>query len=383
MWIIFYMVLKPTYKGINLGDNCIQNVHLGRYIVTYMVGNFVLRRRVSRAVKHNFRPHNRQYISPNEHFEYGYPHSNALFNIYSSKAQHFAPKWSFVSNVKQLCQPITSDVTYDVGALTVYPTLYWHKFLTLSNKTSRYIRKCIRIILLKLHRNEVFIFKMQCSGDSHHASNWFDLCSFIKKYCRQCCTFQMLPGDQKRSASAPRFACCEDDQEDYVDVNTLKMPKLDNISNGENTAIEMTDRNNTQISLGDHDTNSEQNLHVHPEPNFNDQLQDTTSQNETGTFTGTEEATLTNCHTSVTTHRPKITRTKTTKKSSVRKTKKALQNTFRTKSQRKTMGTVKMPPNMSHETLGQLSGLSKKISNDQELIQSDPISCTQNQKGNN
>ena len=29
------------------------------------------------------------------------------------------------------------------------------------------------------------------------------------------------------------------------------------------------------------------------------------------------------------------------------------------------------------------SGISKKISNDQELIQSDPTSCPQNQKGNN
>ena len=63
------------------------------------------------------------YTSPNEHFEYGYPHSNALFNIYSSKAQHFAPNWSFVSNVKQLRQPITNDVTYDVGAPTVYRTI--------------------------------------------------------------------------------------------------------------------------------------------------------------------------------------------------------------------------------------------------------------------
>ena len=62
-----------------LGDNCIQNVHLGRYIVGYMVGNFVLRRRVSGAVKRNFRPYNRWYTSPNDHFEYGYPHSNALF----------------------------------------------------------------------------------------------------------------------------------------------------------------------------------------------------------------------------------------------------------------------------------------------------------------
>ena len=33
-----------------LGDNCIQNFHLGRYIVGYTVGNLVLRRRVSGAV---------------------------------------------------------------------------------------------------------------------------------------------------------------------------------------------------------------------------------------------------------------------------------------------------------------------------------------------
>ena len=107
-----------------------------------MVGNFVLRRRVSGAVKRNFRPYNRWYTSPHEHFEYGYPHSNALFKIYSSKAQHFAPNWNFVSNVKQLRQPITSDVTYDVGA---HRRIYWRKFWTLSNQTSRYIRKCIRI----------------------------------------------------------------------------------------------------------------------------------------------------------------------------------------------------------------------------------------------
>ena len=86
----------------HLGDNYILNVHLGRYIVGYMVGNFVLQRRVSGALKCNFRRHNWRYTSPNEYFEYGYPHSNALFNIYSSKAQHFAPNWSFVSNVKQL-----------------------------------------------------------------------------------------------------------------------------------------------------------------------------------------------------------------------------------------------------------------------------------------
>ena len=63
-------------------------------------------------VQRNFRPYNRRYTSPNEHFEYNYPHSNALFNIYTSKAQYFAPNWSFASIVKQVCQPITSDVTY-------------------------------------------------------------------------------------------------------------------------------------------------------------------------------------------------------------------------------------------------------------------------------
>ena len=110
-----------------------------------MVRNFVLRRRVSGAEKRNFRTYNRWYTYPNENFEYGYPHSNALFNIYSSNAQHFAPNWSFVSNVKQLRQPITSDVTYDVGTPTVYHRIYWHKFLTLPNQMSRYVGKCIRM----------------------------------------------------------------------------------------------------------------------------------------------------------------------------------------------------------------------------------------------
>ena len=39
---------------IKEGDNCIQNFHLGRYIVGYTVGNLVLRRRASGAVKRDF-----------------------------------------------------------------------------------------------------------------------------------------------------------------------------------------------------------------------------------------------------------------------------------------------------------------------------------------
>ena len=60
-----------------LGDNCIQNFHLGRYIFR----NLVLQRRASVGVKCDFRPYIRRCTSPNENFEYGYPHSNALLQF--------------------------------------------------------------------------------------------------------------------------------------------------------------------------------------------------------------------------------------------------------------------------------------------------------------
>ena len=46
-----------------------------------MVGNLVLRRRASGVVKHDFGTYIRRYTSPNENFEYGYPHSNALLQF--------------------------------------------------------------------------------------------------------------------------------------------------------------------------------------------------------------------------------------------------------------------------------------------------------------
>ena len=38
-----------------IGDNCIQNFHFGRYIVGYTVGNLVLRQRESGAIKRDLR----------------------------------------------------------------------------------------------------------------------------------------------------------------------------------------------------------------------------------------------------------------------------------------------------------------------------------------
>ena len=46
-----------------------------------MVGNLVLRRHASGAVKRDFRMYIRRYAFPNENFENGYPHSNAILQF--------------------------------------------------------------------------------------------------------------------------------------------------------------------------------------------------------------------------------------------------------------------------------------------------------------
>ena len=56
----FYMAVNLTYSPpmyvAQLGDKCIQICHLGRYIVRYTVGNFVLRRRVSERISDDIPP---------------------------------------------------------------------------------------------------------------------------------------------------------------------------------------------------------------------------------------------------------------------------------------------------------------------------------------
>ena len=53
-FVFIFTVIK--FGLIDLGHNNIQNFQLGRYIVSFMVGNFVLRRRISGAIKCNFWP---------------------------------------------------------------------------------------------------------------------------------------------------------------------------------------------------------------------------------------------------------------------------------------------------------------------------------------
>ena len=98
----------------DLGDNCIQNFHLGRYIVGYTVGNLVLRRRASGAVKRDFRTYIRRYTSLNENFEYGYPHSNALLQFLLTEFKRCKPH-------KAARHPTIYDVIHDVKP---FPTVY-------------------------------------------------------------------------------------------------------------------------------------------------------------------------------------------------------------------------------------------------------------------
>ena len=133
------MFSKCTFGEVYLGDNCIQNFHLGKYILGYTVGNLVLQGHAREAVKHDFRTYIQRYTSPNEYFEYGYPHSDALLqfclkfelcNLHLHKAAHHPTKCGIINDVKSFP--------------TVYHRIYCCKFLMLSNQTLGYKSKCIR-----------------------------------------------------------------------------------------------------------------------------------------------------------------------------------------------------------------------------------------------
>ena len=117
--------ISVIYQWTELGDNCIQ-------ICT---------------VKRNFRPNeNRRFTSPNDKFECSYPHSNAFINDFLFKRNVlFTQMTSAVSCVKSNASQWEATLRDDVGFPTVYRRIYRRKFLTLSNQTSRYIHKCIRI----------------------------------------------------------------------------------------------------------------------------------------------------------------------------------------------------------------------------------------------
>ena len=109
-----------------LGFKFIQNFHLGRYIIGYMVGNFVLRRHPSRAVKRDFKTYIRRYTSPNENFD---------FNAF----MHFRLELEHCKLHKTARHPTKCDVINDFKQFPkVYCRINCHKFLALSNQMLRY-----------------------------------------------------------------------------------------------------------------------------------------------------------------------------------------------------------------------------------------------------
>ena len=85
----------PFLKNKHLGYNCIQTVHLGRYIIGYMVGNLVLWLRLI-------------------------PILIRLCNCVSN--------WSIASHRKLHCDIINKVKLF----ATVYRRIYWRKFSTLT-----------------------------------------------------------------------------------------------------------------------------------------------------------------------------------------------------------------------------------------------------------
>ena len=70
--------------------------------------------------------------------EYGYPHSNALLQ-FDLKLERCKPH-------RAARHPTKGDVIVDVKLFpTVYRRIYCRKYVMLSNQTSRYKHKCIRI----------------------------------------------------------------------------------------------------------------------------------------------------------------------------------------------------------------------------------------------
>ena len=83
------------------------------------------------------------YTSPNENF--GYPHYNVLFNFNTSKTLYFVQNVSLVSALNHYVDQSLATLLLTWDFRRVYRRIYCRKFLTLSNQTSRYIHKCIRI----------------------------------------------------------------------------------------------------------------------------------------------------------------------------------------------------------------------------------------------
>ena len=125
----------PTQLN-KLGDNCIKNIHMGKYIFGCTVGDLVLRQHASGAFKRDFQMYIQQYTSLNENVEYGYPHSNPILQ-FDLKLERCKPHKGTRHSTKD------DVIDYVKLFATVNHRIYCRKFFSLSNQMSLYKRKCI------------------------------------------------------------------------------------------------------------------------------------------------------------------------------------------------------------------------------------------------
>ena len=128
-----------------IGDNRIQNFHFGRYIVQYTVGNLVLWRRASGAVKRDFRTFIRRYKC--------IPHQRKKMNMasHSNALLQSRLKLERCKLHKYARNPTKCDVINDVKLFpTVYRRINCRNFLTYPIK--RHVTKASALIEINVCR---------------------------------------------------------------------------------------------------------------------------------------------------------------------------------------------------------------------------------------
>ena len=102
---------------MNLGITVFIFFSLRRYIIRYTVTYLVVWQHASEAVKHDFQPFIQRYTSPNENFEYGYPHSNALLQFLLKlehckrhKAAHNQTQCDIINDINYFGQDIQLQI---------------------------------------------------------------------------------------------------------------------------------------------------------------------------------------------------------------------------------------------------------------------------------
>ena len=131
-----------------------------------MVGNLVLRRHGSRAVKRDLRRYIRPYTSSNENFEYGYPHSNALLQfclkLERCKSHRAArhPTKCDVSNYFRLRYTVANFLRYPIRCLVTKSSALESQF---------YVQNVVYLVQCESNYIKIAEIQIWASSRDNHA----------------------------------------------------------------------------------------------------------------------------------------------------------------------------------------------------------------------